>query len=204
MDGQEFIRKAKERWNISKGIVESARGASGGLGTLWNSSKYDLIKSEACKHWIFTSLLHLETGCQVSLFNLYVPVLQEDKKSCWETLKDFLQQNDLENIILGGDLNLTLATTEKKGGTIVHDPAREWVEDLMSSWELEDIKPAKGKYTWTNKRVGPGHIAARLDRFLVQSSFLMLGLNLTSAILPHSISDHKPITLDLSQIPTMV
>jgi hypothetical protein len=26
----------------------------------------------------------------------------------------------------------------------------------------------------------------------------MLGLNLTSAILPHSISDRKPITLDLS------
>jgi exonuclease III len=124
--------------------------------------------------------------------------LLEDKKSCWETLKDFLQRHHLDNIILGGDLNITLATSEKKGGTIVCNPAREWVEDLMSFWELEDIKPTKGKYTWTNKRVGPGHITARLDRFLVQSSFLMLGLLLTSAILPHSISDHKPVTLDLS------
>jgi exonuclease III len=114
------------------------------------------------------------------------------------TLRDFLQQNELENIILGGDLNLTLAATEKKGGSIVRDPAREWVEDLMSSWELEDIKPAKGKYTWSNKRVGPGHIAARLDRFLAQSTFLIMGLNLSSTILPHSVSDHKPITLDLS------
>jgi exonuclease III len=84
MEGQEFIRKAKARWNTSKGIVESARGASGGLGTLWNSKKYDLIKHETCKHWIFTSLLHLGTGCQVSLFNLYVPALLEDKKICWE------------------------------------------------------------------------------------------------------------------------
>jgi exonuclease III len=102
MDGQDFIRKVKERWNICKGIAESARGASGGLGTLWISNKYDLVKSETCKHWIFTNLLHLKTSCQVSLFNLYVPILLEDKKSCWEMLKDFLQWHDLDNIILGG------------------------------------------------------------------------------------------------------
>jgi exonuclease III len=198
MEGQDFLRKAKARWNISSGIAESARGASGGLGTIWNSKKYDLLMHEARKHWIFTSLLHLETGRQVSLFNLYVPVLPEDKKSCWETLRDFLQQNVLDNIILGGDLNLTLSANEKKGGSIVRDQAREWVEDLMSTWELEDIKPVKGKYTWSNKRVGPGHIAARLDRFLVQSSFLVLGLNPDSTILPHSVSDHKPISLSLT------
>jgi hypothetical protein len=67
----------------------------------------------------------------------------------------------------------------------------------MSEWDLEDVKPTKGRYTWSNKRVGPGHIAARLDRFLVQSSFLLLGLNTTSAILPHSVSDHKPILLEI-------
>jgi hypothetical protein len=97
-----------------------------------------------------------------------------------------------------GDLNLTLTVNEKKGGSIVRDQAREWVEDLMSTWELEDIKPVKGKYTWSNKRVGPGHIIARLDIFLVQSSFLVMGLNLESTILPHSVLDHKTITLSLT------
>jgi hypothetical protein len=81
----------------------------------------------------------------------------------------------------------------------VRDPAREWVEDIMSDWELEDAKPTRGKYTWSNKRVGPGHIAARLDRFLVQSSFMLLGLTLSTTILPHSVSDHKPILLEISQ-----
>jgi hypothetical protein len=71
------------------------------------------------------------------------------------------------------------------------------VEDLISAWDLMDIKPTRGRYTWTNKRVGPGHIAARLDRFLVQSSFLTLGLTTSSEILPHSTSDHKPISLEL-------
>jgi hypothetical protein len=48
-----------------------------------------------------------------------VPLLLDEKKVLWDTLKDFLQQNELENIILRGDLNLTLATTKKKGGSIV-------------------------------------------------------------------------------------
>jgi exonuclease III len=122
----------------------------------------------------------------------------EEKKDCWDTLKEYLLSNDLDNIIIGGDLNVTLATTEKKGGSIVRDPTREWVEDIMSEWELEDVKPTKGNYTWSNKRAGPGHIAARLDRFLVQSSLLLLDLNLTSSILPHSVSDHKPILLEIS------
>ena len=49
--------------------------------------------------------------------------------------------------MLAGDLNVTLALLEKKGGSIVRDPAREWVEDLMLDWDLEDIIPDKGKFT---------------------------------------------------------
>jgi hypothetical protein len=80
----------------------------------------------------------------------------------------------------------------------VRDPAREWVEDIMSHRELEDVKPTKGKYTWSNKSVGSGHIVARLDRFLVHNSSMLLGLTLSSSIPPHSVSDHKPILLDIS------
>eukprot|EP00253_Pinus_taeda_P022298 PITA_22298 len=67
----------------------------------------------------------------------------------------------------------------------------------MQDWDLIDIKPTVGKCTWSNKRVGPGHIAARLDRFLVQSSFLLLGLEAKLHSLHSSISDHKPISLEL-------
>eukprot|EP00253_Pinus_taeda_P002539 PITA_02539 len=96
------------------------------------------------------------------------------------------------------DLNITLAAKEKKGGLLVKDPARECAEDLILDWDLEDIKPTSRKFTWSNKRLGLGHIATRLDRFLVQSSFLSCGLMATSKILPNYTSDHKPILLELS------
>ena len=72
------------------------------------------------------------------------------------------------------------------------------MEDIILDWELEDIKPTQGKYTWLNKRLGLGHIAAHLYRFLIQSSFLTFGLLASSKILPNYVSDHKPILLELS------
>ena len=50
-------------------------------------------------------------------------------------------------MVLAGDMNVTLTLWEKKGGYPVRDPAREWVEDIMLDWELEDIKPTSGKFT---------------------------------------------------------
>ena len=67
----------------------------------------------------------------------------------------------------------------------------------MQDWDLIDIMPSSIKFTWSKKRVGPEHIAARLDRFLFQSSFLLLGLEARMHILPCSVSDHKPIKLEL-------
>ena len=113
-------------------------------------------------------------------------------------LLEFLNLNQPENIIVARDSNITLTANEKKGGNPVRDLAREWVEDIILGWDLIDINPVKGKFTWTNKRIGPGHIAARLDRFLVQYSFLSFGLLASSKILPHCTSDHKPIMLDLT------
>jgi hypothetical protein len=101
---------------------------------------------------------------------MFLSILMK-KEIAGNLFKTILSENDLENIILGGDLNVTLSTEEKRGGSIVRDPAREWVEDLISTWDLMDIKPSRGRYTWTNKRVGPGHIAARLDRFLSAEFF---------------------------------
>ena len=60
---------------------------------------------------------------------------------------------------------------------MVREPSKEWIEDLILEWDLLDMKARKGKFTWTNKRLGPGHIAARMDRFLIQSSFILMGLD---------------------------
>jgi hypothetical protein len=87
-------------WKKGAGATVSARGASRGIGSLWNSSKLKILKTEHYIHWILTILLHKESGIQVSIFNLYVPVLLEEKKDCWNKLKEFLSMHQIENIII--------------------------------------------------------------------------------------------------------
>jgi hypothetical protein len=63
--------------------------------------------------------------------------------------------------------------------------------------DLIDIKPSKGKFTWSNKRSGLGHIADRLDIFVKCFPVGRLPHPLFS-ILPWAGSDHRPISLLLS------
>jgi exonuclease III len=193
-----FLQSRKRFWKKGGINAISARGASGGLGTLWNDSKYKMVAGKKNVHWLLTKFQHQDSMEVFSLFNVYVPVNAGEKKFCWDSLRDLADEGVLENIIIAGDLNISLSQSEKRGGCIVRDPAREWVEDLIQDWDLLDVKPSRGKYTWSNKRVGPGHIAARLDRFLLQSSYLLLGIDVKMKILSNSTSDHKPIMLVLT------
>ena len=80
---------------------------------------------------------------------------------------------------------------------MVRYPIREHADEIIMDSDLLDFIPSKGKYTCNNKRLGPGHIVARMDRFLVQDSFLLLGLNSSSKILPFGGLYHKQIMLEM-------
>jgi hypothetical protein len=98
-------------------------------------------------------------------------------------------------------ISMSFFIAHKKGGSIASDPFKENIEDLINDWDLLDIKPIKGKYTWTNKRSGHGHIVSRLDRFLVHSSLLLQDDTFKSKILPSVTSYHKPISLLFQNTP---
>ena len=85
-----------------------------------------------------------------------------------------------------------------RGGSIVKDPFGEKMEDLMVDLDLLDPPLKNGKYTWSNKRTSPGHIVARLDRFLLSSSLLQSDLIPICLAILSATSDHKPIYLSLA------
>jgi hypothetical protein len=69
------------------------------------------------------------------------------------------------------------------------------MEDFMSTFDLVDLKPNKGRFTWSNNILGPGHIAAHLDHFLLSGNLLEDPLIPSSHILSWSSFDHRPISL---------
>ena len=80
LEEHEFIKASNLFWEKGEGVTLSARGASGGLGTLCNSSKFELIHTTTYIHWILTTLRHKDLDHLVSIFNIYVPALYSKKK----------------------------------------------------------------------------------------------------------------------------
>ena len=142
------------KWKYDSGKAVSARGSAGGIGTFWSKNSFTLDRFSETQHWIFTELRHIASNLSLALFNLYVPVHYEEKRECWRSLLEFIEQINPKNMIIGGDLNIILDSTEKRGGNYSRDPFLNTVGNLILQWDLVDSKPMKGKYTWTNNRTG--------------------------------------------------
>jgi hypothetical protein len=60
-----------------------------------------------------------------------------------------------EDCIVVGDFNVIRNSAEKRGGNFGRDPFREKMEELIEDWDMLDISPQRGKFTWTNMRAKP-------------------------------------------------
>ena len=114
-----FLKISKNLWPRSEARAISARGASGGIRILWNPNKYALSYEARNTHSLMQKMQNLDTKEIITLFNVYSPVNIREKKKCWETIKHQADLISMENVIIAGDLNLTLHSSEKRGGSIV-------------------------------------------------------------------------------------
>jgi len=125
-----------------------------------------------------------------------------EKVECWNTLLSLRNLNYSRNCIIAGDLNIIQNSVEKRGGIFGRDPSRENLEEIIMDWDLLDIPPQHGKFTWSNIHTSPGHIVARLVYFLVHNSFLHQNASIKSYVLPSLILDHNPISIHLQSLPS--
>jgi len=115
VEGETLLNTNAMKWKFDSGKAVSARGTAGGIGTFWTKD-FSLERFLVTQHWIFTELRHSVSNLSLTLFNLYVPVQYEEKRECWRTLLDYIAQINPSNLVIGGDLNITLDPKEKKGG----------------------------------------------------------------------------------------
>ena len=68
MEKDMFLHVSAKFWKKGGRFVVISRGASGGIGTLRDDQKFELVETKHSPHWILTTLLQKETNNQVSLF----------------------------------------------------------------------------------------------------------------------------------------
>jgi len=178
-------------------MVEDAKGALGGLRTLWNTSEVCLVFSLQTHHWILTKFKYVCDNKIFVVINVYMLASPMEKPTYWSSILSLRDLGFSSDCILAEDFNTIRFNSEKRGGFFGRDPSRDKMEEIIDEWDLIDVTPQTDKFTRTNKRQGPSHIASHLDRFLVHSHFISTNSTLKSFILPSLISYHKPISLHL-------
>ncbi len=134
------------------------------------------------------------------LANVYAPTKNHDTDQCafLNTFRfnmlDFLG----ENILIGGDFNITLNPSIDKSGGRKEGPSKyrdsliEFIEELGLNDAWRTKNPGVKHYTWSS---GDGSIKSRLDFWLI-SEFMCNNIK-SSKILPLVKSDHRACLINI-------
>ena len=94
---------------------------------------------------------------------VYGPYIQGEKNDFLNSIRTLRSQHTEQYWMIGGDLNMILNLSEKKGGTRREDPEMELFRDLLTDLKLVDIPTVNGIFTWNNRRGEIHQITSRLD-----------------------------------------
>lgn len=123
------MRGIIDQQNQYKRCVSDARGASGGIATLWDHNKWNCTSVNLQQHWIRTTLDSRTNNQTVIIYNVYAPNHYREKETCWGDLQASIAGELSSNIIVAGDFNLILHANEKGEEPFLQIP-------LEAGWRL--------------------------------------------------------------------
>ena len=148
----------------------SSIGLSRGLLTSWNPKLFK-CKAYQTVAGILLKATIMGSALKLSILNCYGPYHNRD--SFWNVVASGGLLS-LPNLILAGDLNLTLSASEIWGSKALSDPLSPYFSKLFSDHNLVDVAPPYAGPTWRNGRIGEEGISKRLIVLCYQNSWLAL------------------------------
>ena len=137
------LEKKLRSWNLH---LQDPRGASGGLGIIWNTRKVILNIIKSRHSWISSKIKIIKSNLQFILINIYGLIQNSDKKVLWDEISSFINEYSNEIILLGGDFNSILNLVKKVGGLQKISPASIDFKNWVESNYLVDIPTNNGKF----------------------------------------------------------
>ena len=81
MEEAVFLHVTQKFWKKRGKVAISSRGASKGIGTLWDDKKFEVVDIKYSTCWVLTLLRQKDTNTLVRIFNIYAPNSYAEKKS---------------------------------------------------------------------------------------------------------------------------
>ena len=128
----------------------SAPGISGGLLSAWNPLKENCRAFQTCVGILLQASIRVLPD-PLHILNVYGPY--REREFFWnKALRGGLL--NLPSLVLGGDLNLTLHSSEIWDSKATLDPLSDHFISLFETAGLVDVAPLVTGPTWRNRRVG--------------------------------------------------
>ncbi|XP_028099519.1 uncharacterized protein LOC114299048 [Camellia sinensis] len=108
--------------------------------------------------------------------------------------RGFSRSTDATNV----DIASSSDGGEKVGGSSGWTSDQEEFNTYVNAFELVDLSYGGYQFTWVNKRVDRAYIATKIDRVLVNESWLDKFPESTASFLPSGISYHSPVVVNIS------
>lgn len=166
--GQEELDKFSKILGAHNMDGEPTKGASGGLGVVWNLGIVSYDKLRRIFFWMCTRIKSTRCNLNFLLINIYGPNSIQDKRKVWIEISSLMDDFKNQNIIIGGDFNAVLRVNEKWGGITIESQTTKELQELMNKNKLMEIKSETRNYTQNNRCAGFIRITEMLDRFFLQ------------------------------------
>lgn len=186
-------KDARSMWNCADvGIcISPSHGNSGGLITLWKKSHFKLSSLRVERNWIAIEGTLITESFNCTLVNICNSCDASVRANTWNEISEYCMASQYPCLI-AGNFNEILDPSERGSNTIDYTSSSQF-QVFISNLHLLEIRPSVGWFTWFK-----GASKSKLDRFLVQSDWVVKFPILSASILKRCISDHCPIILKSS------
>ncbi|XP_059070772.1 uncharacterized protein LOC131860384 [Cryptomeria japonica] len=114
----------------------------------------------------------------------------------WNQISITLSYLSHELVVLGGDFNASLESSDKIGGRVGITVSQLSFQIFIFNNGLREVKTMnEGSYTWSNRRISRDHIAENLDRYFLRGNWATKPLLFEANVLSLAGSDHFPIEI---------
>ena len=197
---REKINSWVQEWGY-KAFFSGNSSASAGIGILFLPNfPLKILEYKEVKIGRIQRLKIEINDITYTLFNIYGP--NNDDATFYHNLDMEIEETKGENIIVGGDFNVTLdMKLDKKGGaTETKRKQREKLTQVIEKYDLCDIwrfyHPTDKVFTWHSN--SKPKVFCRLDFILISSN--MLNNSRTAKIVPGISSDHALVYFKLDSL----
>ena len=135
-------------WGAARASTSiEASGRSGGVLLAWNEGRFELLSSWKERHLKAARLAVRADGSQLTVTSAYGPSVTQRRGELSEDISQLCLLFIDVPILIGGDLNVTIAPKDRPNGLGGCDPGSAQLRDVLNQCGLQEMGPTDWSFT---------------------------------------------------------